>query len=273
MPQNIGRDGPAQRVLWRPSDHRGAVECTHATGCSEARADRPRGEPTSATASGTACTGHAARRRRLSEAGRLLYGFLTTAANSVVAVRLLVRACQWPCRSCPCDGDHRHLPRRQARHRSARRGGITIRGRQNCSSRWRRRRRGRRDMASDHHGGRGAAAGEAAGGGGELIVPCTGTGVTLLPRTKGGPSTCVSPCNLGLVLGYPERGGIFRCKTRDQGRMSARYRHFDSEGAVRLVKDAIGGAAMSMRIFHPMIWGAGPHCASRPHSRPAMLVH
>ena len=105
-----------------------------------------------------------------------------------------------------------------------------------------------------------------------MIVPCTGTGVTLLPLTKGGPSKCVSLCNLGLVLGYPERGGIFRCKTRDQGRMSARYRYFDPEGAVRLTNGAIGGAAMRMRIFHALIWGAEPHCASRPHSRPAMLA-
>ena len=105
-----------------------------------------------------------------------------------------------------------------------------------------------------------------------MIVPCMGTGVTLLPLTKGGPSQCVSLCNLGLVLGYPERGCIFRCKTRNQGRMSARYRHFDSEGAVRLAKGAIGGAAMRMRIFHPLIWGAGPHYASGPHSRPAMLA-
>ena len=82
-----------------------------------------------------------------------------------------------------------------------------------------------RRLASDHSGGRGVATGETAWGGGELIVPCAGTGVTLLPLTKGGPSKCVSLCNLGLVLGYPERGGIFRCKTRDQGRMSTRYRY------------------------------------------------
>ena len=75
-----------------------------------------------------------------------------------------------------------------------------------------------------------------------MIVPCAGTGVTLLPLTKGGPSKCVSPCNLGLVLGYPERGCIFRCKTCDQGRMSTRYRYFDPEGTVRLANGAIGGA-------------------------------
>ena len=87
-----------------------------------------------------------------------------------------------------------------------------------------------------------------------MIVPCTGTGVTLLPLTKGGPSKCVSLCNLGLVFAYPERGGIFRCKTRDQGRMSARYRYFDPEGAVRLSNGAIGGAGMRMRTFHTLIW-------------------
>ena len=105
-----------------------------------------------------------------------------------------------------------------------------------------------------------------------MIVPCAGTGVTLLPLTKGGPSKCASLCNLGLVLGYPERGGIFRCKTRDQGRMSARYRYFDPEGAVRLTNGAIGGAAMRMSVFHLLPWAAGPHYASRPHSRPAMLA-
>ena len=105
-----------------------------------------------------------------------------------------------------------------------------------------------------------------------MIVPCTGTGVTLLPLTKGGPSKCVSLCNLGLVFTYPERGGIFRCKTRDQGRMSARYRYFDPEGAVRLTNGAIGGAAMRMSVFHLLPWAAGPHYASRPHSRPAMLA-
>jgi hypothetical protein len=29
---------------------------------------------------------------------------------------------------------------------------------------------------------------------------------------------------------------------------------------------------MRMRIFHSLTWGAGTHCASRPHSRPAMLA-
>jgi hypothetical protein len=98
---------------------------------------------------------------------------------------------------------------------------------------------------------------------GELRVRCTGTGASLRPLTEGGLSKCVSPCNLGLVLGYPERSGIFRCKTRDQGRMSARYHYLDPEGAVRLSNGAIGSAAMRMRIFHPLTWGAGPRFASR----------
>jgi len=54
-------------------------------------------------------------------------------------------------------------------------------------------------------------------------------GISLLPLREGGPPKRVSICNLGLVLGYPERNGIFRCKTRNQGRMSARYRYFNPE--------------------------------------------
>jgi len=107
---------------------------------------------------------------------------------------------------------------------------------------------------------------------GKLIVPCTRTGASLLPLSEGGPSKRVSVCNLGLMLGYPERSGIFRCKTRDQGRMSARYRYLDPEGAVRLSNGAIGSAAMRMGIFHPLTWRARPPFASRPHSPPAMRL-
>jgi hypothetical protein len=51
-----------------------------------------------------------------------------------------------------------------------------------------------------------------------LIVPCTGTGISLLPLTKGGPSKGVSLCNLCLVLGYPERGSIFSPHSPDHER-------------------------------------------------------
>ena len=53
----------------------------------------------------------------------------------------------------------------------------------------------------------------------------------LRPLHESGPPKSVSPCDLGLVLGYPERGGIFRCKTRNQGRASAWYCYLDAEGA------------------------------------------
>ena len=99
-------------------------------------------------------------------------------------------------------------------------------------------------------GDRGSAAGVGTERDGILSVSCTRTGSSLLPLHEAGPSKCVSPCNLGLVLGYPERGGIFRCETRNQGRMSARYRYLDAEGAVRLSNRAIGSAGMRMRIFH-----------------------
>ena len=98
---------------------------------------------------------------------------------------------------------------------------------------------------------------------GKLIVPCTRTGASLLPLSEGGPSKRVSHRDLGSVLGYPERSGIFRCKTRDQGRVSAGYRYFDPEGAVRLANGAVGGAAMRMRAFHPLTWGAGPCYTTR----------